>query len=132
MVLRLERLSSNFLDYLIKIIQDYVITHIDYRKFFRIHVFLVDVMFKGRQYSMPDIITILLYNITYVQYADYSIIRFNPNECLYGTDVKMIDVARLITYGNLFVKGNNIFIDAFTYVATYLDQLKEEFSNGGI
>ena len=133
MILTLPKLPGRLLEYIIDDIHKYINTYIDYKKLRRIEEYINGFMIKSpRRYTMRDIVTIMLYNIIYTQYSDKSVIQINPNVFLYGTNVKLIDIAKFITYGNLTVRGDSILADAFTVANNKLQQYINLYNNGGV
>lgn len=129
----LPKCPNRLLDYLIDVIQELVLRRVDYKKLIKIEEYINGFILKSqRHYTMHDMLIIILYNIKYEQYPDYSVIKIDPNEFLYGTKVKLLDIVKFITYGTFDIRGNKLILQAMEDVKQDIAIYQRLYEDGGI
>lgn len=129
----LPKCPDRLLDYLIDVIRELVLRRVDYKKLIKIEEYINGFIIKSRRrYTMRDMLTIILYNLTYEQYPDYSVIKIDQNELLYGTNIKLLDIVKFITYGTFDIRGNKLILQAMEDVKQDIAIYQRLYEDGGI
>lgn len=129
----LPKCPDRLLDYLIDVIRELVLRRVDYKKLIKIEEYINGFIIKSkRHYTMRDMLTIILYNLTYEQYSDYSVIKIDQNELLYGTKIKLLDIVKFITYGTFDIRGNKLILQAMEDVKQDIEIYQRLYEDGGI
>ena len=126
MLIRLEgNYSPRFINFLIKIIKNRVITKLSLNKLKAWDKYL-DTINKNHE-SAKEIILISLSELVYVIEDNYIIITINNNYVLSKLHLKLIDAIKLINFGNMEIKGYPIISDTFQYVEKNIKGYEKRF-----
>lgn len=122
--------NSDFINYLIQILRYKIKVICLYSYNDSLNNLLLFI--TNNQYSLQKIVNISINNIVTYRYNDSSIITIDNNTVLPNTDFKLVDICKLINYGNLDISGTMIYTNAFKYVNDNINNLYKRFSYGGI
>ena len=126
MLIRLEgNYSPRFINFLIKIIKNRVITKLSLNKLKMWDKYL-DTINKNHE-SAKEIILISLSELVYIIEDNYIIITINNNYVLSKLHLKLIDAIKLISFGNMEIKGYPIISDTFQYVEKNIKGYEKRF-----
>ena len=126
MLIRLEgNYSPRFINFLIKIIKNRVITKLSLNKLKAWDKYL-DAINKNHE-SAKEIILISLSKLVYIIEDNYIIITINNNYVLSKLHLKLIDAIKLINFGNMEIKGYPIISDTFQYVEKNIKGYEKRF-----
>ena len=116
-----HKCSREFILYICNIISTYILSHMDYEQIRGIETLInldtSKMLFGTKFISLKDLIISATQNLR-IQKIDnlYYIIDINPNVFVPNTKIKLLDVCKLINYGNLTVKSYPIFTCAFNNI----------------
>ena len=126
MLIRLEgNYSPRFINFLIKIIKNGVITKLSLNKLKMWDKYL-DTINKNHE-SAKEIILISLSELVYIIEDNYIIITINNNYVLSKLHLKLIDAIKLINFGNMEIKGYPIISDTFQYIEKNIKGYEKRF-----
>ena len=131
-----NKYEKDFFNWIIKLIQLKLIFNTNFKKLNYIENYinnnsLYKTIFKN-YLSVKDIVMITANNYKYYSYNDDIIICIDSNISIYNTTAKLIDVCKLINYGNLHIKGYPIFSQIIQEIKANLDEYYEQYLNEGI
>lgn len=112
-------IASDFIRYLCQMIQQLLLSsHIDFRSFnqYFINNFQTDI-------TAQNILINAGQNLQIQDYSDVVVIQINENMLFKDSQIKLIDLCKLLNYGTLDISGTNIFSDTFDYIATNINQI---------
>lgn len=124
--------TYDFFKYLVGKIKLYGLASIDTRKLIVFDTYINN-KYKSvlkRHISSKDSLIMFFYNLKITTLWDRVIIEVNPNIVIPSTTIKLINVVKLITYGNLEIKGYNIIPKVFKYVKENINELYEMYQRG--
>ena len=124
-----RKYGLEFVLYIIKKLQEYIIGNINDKKLSFIEVY-INQNYKSiyRNYiSARDIIISGAMNITYQIYPNKFVIELDSKQILYGTNAKLYDICKLINFGVLGISAYPIFTDSFNYFIDNLDYMYEYY-----
>lgn len=132
-----------FVNFLIEKIQEYFINHLDGRQIARWDKYLkenVATFSKIKsQVSARDILVSGISNLIVLQTDSSYIITVDPNNVLYGTNLKVSSLCKLINNGNLSISGYPVFTRTFEMFKLNIRLVYNEYSfhsgeylNGGL
>ena len=124
-----RKYGLEFVLYIIKKLQEYIIGNINDKKLSFIEVY-INQNYKSiyRNYiSARDIIISGAMNITYQIYPNKFVIELDSKQILYGTNAKLYDICKLINFGVLGISAYPIFTDSFNYFKDNLDYMYEYY-----
>ena len=131
-ILFLSSNKENFIIWLIKHIRRNWTNYIDIDKLIRLDDYLNSdemnikwINNQRRQIKIIDLINICFHNLTYTCYKDKIVIHFNKKNLLPFSFTKIYDIAKFINFGNLQVKGENLFTRMFVDYENHIVQLYE-------
>lgn len=124
MKLILNFIDDEFTEYLIEQMQDWMYQNLKPDKLKALQTY-VDALpeYKSiyrKSLNLKDICFASVHNLTYRKYQGKTLITFNYNTRVFGLQVKLVDVIKLINYGNLIARPYPIFDDMFQHFKTYL------------
>ena len=107
------------------------ISHIDDRLLVKFDKYLTDVysQYVNGIISTRKLIIDCIYNLIYNKTDSTYIIEINPNTKIDTIDVKHIDIARLVNYGNMQLSSYPIFTDLFDYYAQVFPDMFKRYYN---
>jgi len=82
---------------------------------------------SGKPYNAYELCIIAMYNLITKQESENYIIKINPNAIYPGTYLKLVDLCKLINFGNLGIKGYPIFTEIFRKVENNIVNLYEKY-----
>lgn len=116
-----DRVTSDFIEYLIDEIKDFINYHMDKDRLDLLNIFL-DVAFPSlKDEDIYDILEDILENLLPYNYNNYTQIEVSINTVYKNTNVKLESLMRYIDYGILSVRGCGIFSKAFDYFKSNLN-----------
>lgn len=124
-----RKYGLEFVLYVIKKLQEYIIGNINDKKLSFIEVY-INQNYKSiyRNYiSARDVIVSGAMNITYQIYPNKFVIELDSKQILYGTNAKLYDICKLINFGVLGISEYPIFTDSFNYFKDNLDYMYEYY-----
>ena len=124
-----KQYGLEFVLYIIKKLQEYIIGNINDKKLSFIEVY-INQNYKSiyRNYiSARDVIISGAMNITYQIYPNKFVIELDSKQILYGTNAKLYDICKLINFGVLGISSYQIFTDSFNYFKDNLDYMYEYY-----
>ena len=62
-------------------------------------------------------------NLDVKNYGDIIIIKINENVMFNNSQIRLIDLCKLLNNGTLEIRGTNVFSDTFDYIANNMDQI---------
>lgn len=128
---KLGILDKRFLEHLINFLPKIVFTKENVRKLKKINTYLQKNVFNGkRKYSIKQIIMVVLRNIVYQTDNSRAIIQIDPAAVFPFYNMKIKDVANLIDYGNLDIKGTHIFHLMFEIVESKIEEIRNMYEMG--
>lgn len=112
-------LAVDFIDYLCKLIQQLLLSsHIDFRLFnqyftdnFQTEITAQNILINAGQ------------NLQVLDFTEIIIIQINENVLFRNSQIRLIDLCKLLNYGTLDIQGTNIFFDTFDYIANNINQI---------
>lgn len=112
-------LATDFIDYLCQLIQSLLLSSdIDFRLFnqYFINNFQTEI-------NANAILIQAGQNLQVLDYTEIIIIQINENRLFNNSQIKLIDLCKLLNYGTLDIQGTNIFSDTFDYIAKNINQI---------
>jgi hypothetical protein len=76
---------------------------------------------EGINIKAINILSIATDNIKHIELDGSIVIYINDKVLIKGTDKRLIDICRLINYGNLLVQGYPIFTKTFNHFSNNID-----------
>lgn len=126
--------DDNFYDWLIDKIQQFGVGIIQKNKLYEIDKYINEVSeFKSifrKSFISYEILCAFFYNLKTTTYWDKVVIEVNPNAIMPSSNVKIITLARLITYGTLNLQGYPLVLDVFDYFEENIDTFYEMYERG--
>lgn len=112
-------LAVDFIDYLCRLIQQLLLSsHIDFRLFnqyftdnFQTEITAQNILINAGQ------------NLQVLDFTEIIIIQINENVLFRNSQIRLIDLCKLLNYGTLAIQGTNIFSDTFDYIANNINQI---------
>ena len=85
---------------------------------------------KYRYLSMHDIFFIAAASYECINYGSTAIIQINPQIKIYNTNIKVIDICKILNYGSISVKGIDIFSQIANHIKLNLNNYYREYCRG--
>ena len=127
-----DKYTDEFFDFVKEKIRSYFYTHVKVKKLEPFEVFInesPEYKFPLRKYiSCYDICIAALYNIVVVRYGRNIVLKIDENSVVPNTNIKLIDLCKLINEGNLVLKAYPIFTEIFNYVKNNIEDLNLEYA----
>ena len=128
---KLDILDRKFIEHVIKFLPAIVFTKDNIRKLKSIDAYLQQNVFNGkRKYSTRQIVMVVLKNIVYQTDSHRAVIQIDPVAVFPFYNIKIKEVAQLIDYGNLDIKGTHVFHSAFKMVEEKIEKLRNMYEMG--
>lgn len=124
---------SDFCDFIIKYIQENLSRSLDERKLLRYDDYInnnikIDFAYnKRRILSSKELIISSTYNLIKRKFSKYYMIEIDPNIYIKDTNIKLVDIIKLINYGSLTLQPYPIYSNIMEEIAGDLDTLYEQF-----
>lgn len=112
-----RKYGLEFVLFIIKQLQKYIIANTNADKLAFVELYINE-QYKSvfrKYFSAFEIVVCGAMSITYNIYEYKFIVELNPNEILYGTNAKIIDLCKLINYGVMGILPYPIFTDSFEH-----------------
>lgn len=78
--------------------------------------------------SAFDICISAIYNIVIVRYGENIVLKIDENAIVPNTNIKLINLCKLINEGNLVLKAYPIFTEIFDYVKDNIEKIYAEYA----
>ena len=107
-----NKYDLNFFNWLIEKIKSYLLMFDDFSKYKQIEEYINSNILRSKKYrylSMHDIFFIAAASYECINYGSTAIIQINPQIKIYNTNIKVIDICKILNYGSISVKGIDIF-----------------------
>lgn len=112
-------LAVDFIDYLCRLIQQLLLSsHIDFRLF---NQYFIDNF--QTEITAQNILINAGQNLQVLDFTEIIIIQINENVLFRNSQIRLIDLCKLLNYGTLDIQGTNIFSDTFDYIANNINQI---------
>ena len=72
--------------------------------------------------SSKKVIVLGMTNLIHKRYETNTHIFINPNILFPGTDIKLVDLCKIINYGNMSIEGYPIFTDTFEHFSKNINK----------
>lgn len=124
---------SEFCDFVIKYIQENLPKSLDERKLLRYDDYInnnikIDFAYdKKRILSSKELLISSTYNLIKRKFSKYYMIEIDPNIYIKDTNIKLVDIIKLINYGSLTLQPYPIYSNIMEEIAEDLDTLYEQF-----
>ena len=124
---------SDFCDFIIKYIQENLPRNLDERKLLRYDDYInnnikIDFAYNERRIlSSKELIISSTYNLIKRKFSKYYMIEIDPNIYIKDTNIKLVDIIKLINYGSLTLQPYPIYSNIMEEIAEDLDTLYEQF-----
>lgn len=124
--------TQEFYNFLIDRIRLMGITSIERRKLVAIDDF-INTKYKSilkKRLSSYEALCSFFDNLTITKHWDKVIIGVDPNKIIPNTNAKLINVVKLITYGNLNLRGYDLILKIFKQVEENIEAYFELYQRG--
>lgn len=118
-----------FVLYIIKKLQEYIIGNINDKKLVFIEEY-INQNYKSiyrKHISARDVLVSSAMNLTYQIYANKFTVEIDSKQILYGTNAKLYDICKLINFGVLGIGSYPILTESFDYFRDNLDYMYEYY-----
>ena len=118
-----------FVLYIIKKLQEYIIGNINDKKLAFIEEY-INQNYKSiyrKHISARDVLVSSAMNLTYQIYANKFTVEIDSKQILYGTNAKLYDICKLINFGVLGMGSYPILTESFDYFRDNLDYMYEYY-----
>ena len=118
-----------FVLYIIKKLQEYIIGNINDKKLVFIEEY-INQNYKSiyrKHISARDVLVSSAMNLTYQIYANKFTVEIDSKQILYGTNAKLYDICKLINFGVLGIGSYPILTESFDYFKDNLDYMYEYY-----
>ena len=118
-----------FVLYIIKKLQEYIIGNINDKKLVFIEEY-INQNYKSiyrKHISARDVLVSSAMNMTYQIYANKFTVEIDSKQILYGTNAKLYDICKLINFGVLGIGSYPILTESFDYFKDNLDYMYEYY-----
>lgn len=78
--------------------------------------------------SALDICISAIYNIVVIRYGENIVLKIDENSVVPNTNIKLINLCKLINEGNLVLKAYPIFTEIFDYVKNNIEKIYAEYA----
>ena len=128
-----NKYDLNFFNWLIEKIKSYLLMFDDFSKYKQIEEYINSNILKSKKYrylSMHDIFFIAAASYECINYGSTAIIQINPQIKIYNTNIKVIDICKILNYGSISVKGIDIFSQIANHIKLNLNNYYREYCRG--
>ena len=118
-----------FVLYIIKKLQEYIIGNINDKKLVFIEEY-INQNYKSiyrKHISARDVLVSSAMNLTYQIYANKFTVEIDSKQILYGTNAKLYDICKLINFGVLGIGSYPVLTESFDYFKDNLDYMYEYY-----
>ena len=128
-----NKYDLNFFNWLIEKIKSYLLMFDDFSKYKQIEEYINSNILRSKKYrylSMHDIFFIAAASYECINYGSTAIIQINPQVKIYNTNIKVIDICKILNYGSISVKGTDVFSQIANHVKLNLNNYYREYCRG--
>lgn len=128
-----NKYDLNFFNWLIEKIKSYLLMFDDFSKYKQIEEYINSNILRSKKYrylSIHDIFFIAATSYECVNYGSTVIIQINPQVKIYNTNIKVIDICKILNYGSISVKGTNVFSQIANHIKLNLNNYYREYCRG--
>ena len=128
-----NKYDSNFVNWLIEKIKSYLLMFDDFSRYKQIEEYINSNILRSKKYrylSMHDIFFIAAASYECINYGSTAIIQINPYIKIYNTNIKVIDICKILNYGSISVKGIDIFSQIANHIKLNLNNYYREYCRG--
>lgn len=128
-----NKYDLNFFNWLIEKIKSYLLMFDDFSKYKQIEEYINSNILRSKKYrylSMHDIFFIAAASYECINYGSTAIIQINPQIKIYNTNIKVIDICKILNYGSISVKGIDIFSQIANHIKLNLNNYYREYCRG--
>lgn len=123
--------TDDFLNYILAKFRDIYYEIVDGRKLAPFEVYINELpeyksVFK-KYMSAYEICLMALYNIVVLKYDSSYVLKIDETQKIPQTNIKIIEICKLINNGNIMLKAYPIFTDVFKYVQTHVENYYAEY-----
>lgn len=128
-----NKYDLNFFNWLIEKIKSYLLMFDDFSKYKQIEEYINSNILRSKKYrylSMHDIFFIAAASYECINYGSTAIIQINPQIKIYNTNIKVIDICKILNYGSISVKGIDVFSQIANHIKLNLNNYYREYCRG--
>ena len=128
-----NKYDLNFFNWLIEKIKSYLLMFDDFSRYKQIEEYINSNILRSKKYrylSMHDIFFIAAASYECINYGSTAIIQINPQIKIYNTNIKVIDICKILNYGRISVKGIDIFSQIANHIKLNLNNYYREYCRG--
>ena len=128
-----NKYDLNFFNWLIEKIKSYLLMIDDFSRYKQIEEYINSNILRSKKYrylSMHDIFFIAAASYECINYGSTAIIQINPQIKIYNTNIKVIDICKILNYGSISVKGIDIFSQIANHIKLNLNNYYREYCRG--
>lgn len=128
-----NKYDLNFFNWLIEKIKSYLLMFDDFSRYKQIEEYINSNILRSKKYrylSMHDIFFIAAASYECINYGSTAIIQINPQIKIYNTNIKVIDICKILNYGSISVKGTDVFSQIANHVKLNLNNYYREYCRG--
>ena len=128
-----NKYDLNFFNWLIEKIKSYLLMFDDFSKYKQIEEYINSNILRSKKYrylSMHDIFFIAAASYECISYGSTAIIQINPQIKIYNTNIKVIDICKILNYGSISVKGIDVFSQIANHIKLNLNNYYREYCRG--
>ena len=128
-----NKYDLNFFYWLIEKIKSYLLMFDDFSRYKQIEEYINSNILRSKKYrylSMHDIFFIAAASYECINYGSTAIIQINPQIKIYNTNIKVIDICKILNYGSISVKGIDIFSQIANHIKLNLNNYYREYCRG--
>lgn len=128
-----NKYDLNFFNWLIEKIKSYLLIFDDFNRYKQIEEYINSNILRSKKYrylSMHDIFFIAAASYECINYGSTAIIQINPQVKIYNTNIKVIDICKILNYGSISVKGTDVFSQIANHIKLNLNNYYREYCRG--
>ena len=128
-----NKYDLNFFNWLNEKIKSYLLMFDDFSRYKQIEEYINSNILRSKKYrylSMHDIFFIAAASYECINYGSTAIIQINPQIKIYNTNIKVIDICKILNYGSISVKGIDIFSQIANHIKLNLNNYYREYCRG--
>lgn len=128
-----NKYDLNFFNWLIEKIKSYLLMFDNFSKYKQIEEYINSNILRSkkcRYLSMHDIFFIAATSYECINYGSTVIIQINPQVKIYNTNIKVIDICKILNYGSISVKGTDVFNQIANHIKLNLNNYYREYCKG--
>lgn len=128
-----NKYDLNFFNWLIEKIKSYLLMFDDFSRYKQIEEYINSNILRSKKYrylSMHDIFFIVAASYECINYGSTAIIQINPQIKIYNTNIKVIDICKILNYGSISVKGIDVFSQIANHIKLNLNNYYREYCRG--